>query len=285
MCGADKDLSATMFGFVSRFATTMTYGLSSMVVAALIGLLIILQVRTEAAVLSVVGVLPIGFAVAAGIVASINPCGFFMLPGYVAYQLGTREVGYGELSPLDRVLRAMVVGAMVTLGFVLVFATVGVGVAAGGVFFGRFFPFLGLAVGVLMIGFGAYLLITRRYVGVLRASRVQVTPRRNAGNAFVFGVGYAIGSFSCSLPVFLVVVGSSLGTESFLASFSQFVGFAAGMGCVVIAVTIGAAIVRDAVWRFLRGAVPYVQQTSSLFLVGVGGYLVYYWVFFAGLNL
>lgn len=274
-----------MLGFISRYGSSMTYGLSAMVVAVLIGLLIILQVRTEAAISSVVATLPIGFAVAAGIVASINPCGFFMLPGYVAYQLGAQEAGYGELSTLGRGLRALVVGAMATLGFVFVFAIVGVIVAAGGIFLGRIFPFLGLVVGVLMIAFGAYFLTTRRYVGVLAASRIQVTPRRNAGNAFVFGVGYAIGSFSCSLPVFLVVVGSALGTESFIASVRQFVGFALGMGCVVIAVTIGAAIVRDAVWRCLRSAVPYVQQTSSLFLVGVGGYLIYYWVFFAGLNI
>ena len=57
------------------------------------------------------------------------------------------------------------------------------------------------------------------------------------------------------------------------------------MGVVVIAVTIGAAIFRDAVARFLRGALPHVHRASSLFLVGAGGYLIYYWVFFAGLNL
>ena len=274
-----------MRGFIARLGVSMTYGVSAVLVAVLISLLIILQVRTEAALSGVVATLPIGFAVAAGIVASINPCGFFMLPGYVAYQLGVQEAGYGKLSAVQRGMRALVVGLMATLGFVFVFAIVGVIVSAGGAFLSRVFPFLGLVIGVLMIGLGAYFLTTRRYVGVLAASRIQVTPRRNAGNAFVFGVGYAIGSFSCSLPIFLVVVGSALGTESFIGSVRQFVGFALGLGCVVIAVTSGAAIIRDAVWRFLRGAVPYVQQTSSLFLVGVGGYLIYYWVIFAGLNI
>ena len=265
--------------------TVLSYGLPALLVALLIGALISIQANAEAAVSDFAAALPIGFAAAAGVVASVNPCGFFMLPGYVAYQLGTQEVGYDRLSASRRIGRALAVGLMATLGFVLIFAAVGAIIAAGGNFLGRVFPFLGLAVGVLMVTFGAYLLITHRYVGVLAASRIQVTPRRSLGNAFVFGLGYAVGSLSCTLPIFLVVVGGALGAAGFLASFSQFLAFALGMGVVVIAVTIGAAIFRDAVSRFLRGALPHVHRASSLFLVGAGGYLIYYWVFFAGLNL
>ena len=265
--------------------TALGYGVPGLLVAVLIGALISVQANAEAAVSDFAGALPIGFAAAAGVVASVNPCGFFMLPGYVAYQLGTQEAGYDQLSVSRRVARALGVGLMATLGFVLIFAAVGAVIAAGGTFLSRVFPFLGLSVGVLMVVFGAYLLITHRYIGVLAASRIQVTPRRNLGNAFVFGLGYAVGSLSCTLPIFLVVVGGALGAAGFLASFSQFLAFALGMGVVVIAVTIGAAIFRDAVARFLRNALPHVHRASSLFLVGAGGYLIYYWVFFAGLNL
>ncbi|MCY3895991.1 MAG: cytochrome c biogenesis protein CcdA [Chloroflexi bacterium] len=265
--------------------TALGYGVPGLLVAVLIGALISVQANAEAAVSDFAGALPIGFAAAAGVVASVNPCGFFMLPGYVAYQLGTQEAGYDQLSASRRVARALAVGLMATLGFVLIFAAVGAVIAAGGTFLSRVFPFLGLSVGVLMVIFGAYLLITHRYIGVLAASRIQVTPQRNLGNAFVFGLGYAVGSLSCTLPIFLVVVGGALGAAGFLASFSQFLAFALGMGVVVIAVTIGAAIFRDAVARFLRNALPHVHRASSLFLVGAGGYLIYYWMFFAGLNL
>ncbi len=269
----------------SRSTLALAYGLPAALVTALMVVLILVQANAEAAVSDVAGALPIGFAAAAGVVASVNPCGFFILPSYVAFQLGTEEAGYDQVSPLGRVGRALAVGLMATLGFVLIFAAAGAVIAAGGTFLGRVFPFLGLAVGVLMVGFGGYLLVTHRYVGVLAASRVQVTPRRNLGNAFVFGIGYAIGSLSCTLPIFLVVVGSALGASGFLASFSQFVAFALGMGVVVIAITIGAALFRDAVAAFLRTMLPHVHRASSLFLIGAGGYLIYYWVFFAGLNL
>ncbi len=270
---------------VSRSAVILTYGLPLGLVAVMFAVLIPVQANAEAAVADVAGALPIGFAVAAGVVASVNPCGFFMLPSYVAFQLGTEEAGYDQQAAVSRVMRALLVGLTATLGFVMIFAAVGAIIAAGGSFLGRVFPFLGLGIGVLMVGFGAYLLVTHRYFGILSASRVQVTPRRNLGNAFVFGLGYAIGSLSCTLPIFLVVVGGALATQGFFESLGQFVAYALGMGFVVIAVTIGAALFRDAVSRWLRSALPHVHRASSFFMLGAGAYLIYYWVFFAGLNL
>ena len=270
---------------VSRSAVILTYGLPLGLVAVMFVVLIPVQANAEAAVADVAGALPIGFAVAAGVVAGVNPCGFFMLPSYVAFQLGTEEAGYDQRAAVSRVMRALLVGLTATLGFVMIFAAVGAIIAAGGSFLGRVFPFLGLGIGVLMVGFGAYLLVTHRYFGILSASRVQVTPRRNLGNAFVFGLGYAIGSLSCTLPIFLVVVGGALATQGFFESLGQFVAYALGMGFVVIAVTIGAALFRDAVSRWLRSALPHVHRASSFFMLGAGAYLIYYWVFFAGLNL
>ena len=202
----------------------------------MIALLIPIQANTEAAVSDVANALPIGFAVAAGVVASVNPCGFFMLPSYIAFQLGTEEEGFETRHPLIRVGRALLVGGMATLGFVLIFAAVGAIVAAGGNFLGRVFPFLGLALGVLMVGFGIYLLASC-HIGSWASWPPPGfrSPRAAActGNAFVFGLGYAVGSLSCTLPIFLVVIGGSLATEGFFASFGQFVAYALGMGVVV----------------------------------------------------
>ena len=55
-----------------------------------------LRDSVEAAVASLAGWLPVGWAFAAGMVASVNPCGFLMLPTYISYHLGTQEEGYYE---------------------------------------------------------------------------------------------------------------------------------------------------------------------------------------------
>ena len=81
-----------------------------------------------------------------------------------------------------------------------------------------------------------------------------------------------------------MVVGGSLANQGLLAALGQFIGYALGMGTVLIAVTVGAALFRETVSRLLRRVVPPVHRVSALFLMGVGAYLIYYWVFQASLS-
>ncbi|MBI2165115.1 MAG: cytochrome c biogenesis protein CcdA, partial [Chloroflexi bacterium] len=144
-------------------------------------------------------------------------------------------------------------------------------------------PYAGVAIGVFLASLGLWLLVTHRSLGIAVAGRVMVTPGRNLRNVLLFGIGYAVCSLSCTLPIFLVVVGSALASRGFLSSFTQFIGYSLGMGTILIAVTMGAALFRGAVARWLRVALPYVHRVSALFLLGAGAYLIYYWVFYAGL--
>ena len=66
-----------------------------------------------------------------------------------------------------------------------------------------------------------------------------------------------------------------------MTSMMQFLAYGLGMGTVLTAVTVGAALFRGAVARWLRGAMPYVHRVSVLFLIGAGAYLLYYWVIYA----
>lgn len=237
----------------------------------------------EAAVANVASWLPVGYAFAAGMVASVNPCGFLMLPTYISYHLGTQDDGYYDQPAPKRALRALALGAVATAGFLVILALVGAIIAAGGQWLIRVFPFAGLAIGGAMALLGICLLVTRRSFGIMAASRVAVSPQRNLRNVFLFGIAYATGSLSCTLPIFLVVVGSSLASQGPVSSFVQFIGYGLGMGTILIAVTIGAAVFQGTVSRWLRKAMPYAHRMSALFLAGAGVYLVYYWLFIAGL--
>jgi cytochrome c biogenesis protein CcdA len=233
----------------------------------------------EAAVANIAGWLPVGYAFAAGIVASVNPCGFLMLPTYISYHLGTQEEGYYQQPVVQRATKALALGLVATAGFLAILLVVGSIISAGGQWMVRVFPYAGLAIGVGMAVLGVWLLATRRALGIMAASRVAVSPQRNLGNVFLFGVAYAIGSLSCTLPIFLVVVGSSLASQSLLSSVAQFAGYGLGMGAVLIAVTIGAALFQGVVSSWLRSLMPHVHRMSALFLTGAGIYLVYYWLF------
>jgi cytochrome c biogenesis protein CcdA len=267
----------------SRWPVIASFAIPVLIVGGLLFLMISLRDGVEAAVASVAAWLPVGYAFAAGMVASVNPCGFLMLPTYISYHLGTREDGYCDQPVLRRSVNALALGAVATAGFLAILALVGIIIAAGGQWLIRVFPFAGVAIGGAMALLGLYLLLSRKDLGILAASRVTVSPQRNLRNVFLFGIAYAIGSLSCTLPIFLVVVGSSLASEGLANSFAQFIGYGLGMGTILIAVTFGAALFQGTVSKWLRKVMPYVHRMSALFLAGAGAYLVYYWLFIAGL--
>jgi cytochrome c biogenesis protein CcdA len=253
----------------------------AVLVAALLLLIVGLRGGLEEAVSNLASVLPVGYAFAAGMVASVNPCGALMLPSYIFFQLGVDEEA--EVSTVERVLKALRLAIATAAGFAVVFGLVGAVVSVGGRWLTGFFPYAGLIIGLAMVGLGIWLLVSHRSLGILAASRVSVAPERSLSNMFLFGIAYAISSLSCTLPIFLVVVGSALTAGGWMTSLAQFIGYALGMSFVMAAVSVGTSLFRQAVERWLRRLMPHVHRVSALFLIGAGLYLIYYWVFEVGL--
>lgn len=218
----------------------------------------------------------VAFAFVAGTVASANPCGFAMLPAFfLAYTAS------GEASRTDarrRLAQALVAGGTMTLAFALVFGVVGAGLAAGISVLMQAMPWATIAVGVASAAIGIALL-AGRHVSI----RLPDPLARQAGGyraPFLFGVGYAVASLSCTLPVFLSVVGASLGGAAALARSTMFVAYAVGMGTVLTSIAIAAALARGGIHRALRKFLPYASRVSGLFLMAAGLYLIYYWTFY-----
>ncbi|MCJ7736310.1 MAG: hypothetical protein MUQ10_03215 [Anaerolineae bacterium] len=80
------------------------------------------------------------------------------------------------------------------------------------------------------------------------------------------------------------LAGSALAGGSASASIGQFLGYALGMSSVILAVTVGTALFRRGISRWLDRLTPYVHEFSALFLIGEGGYLVFYWIYIAGIG-
>lgn len=259
-----------------RLTLPVSLIVSAVLVLGLLLLLISARARLEQAMSNLASLLPVGYAFASGMVATVNPCGALMLPSYIFFQLGASDED--PSSSVERAFKALRISIATTAGFAVIFGAVGVLVSAGGRWLTDFFPYAGLLIGAAMVGLGIWLLASHRSLGILAASRVSVTPERTLGNMFLFGIAYGISSLSCTLPIFLVVVGTALGSGSLVVSLAQFMGYALGMGTVLAAITIGTALFREAMERWLRRLMPYVHSVSALFLIGAGIYLIYYWL-------
>lgn len=230
--------------------------------------------------------LPVSYAFGAGMVSTVNPCGFALLPAYLSLYLGAREEDFAQRSAFDRAAKALDIGAMVTLGFILLFGGVGLIIAVGGQFLVRVFPWLGLLTGVVMAILGVLLLGGKHlYSGLLAHLAAHIeTPRRGGLRAYlVFGIAYGMASLCCTLPVFLVVVGSSIAVQGVIAGLFQFISYALGMGVVLIIFTLGMALFKRATVGSFRALVPYVERVSAGLMLLMGLYLVYYWLTKGGL--
>jgi cytochrome c biogenesis protein CcdA len=156
-------------------------------------------------------VLPVGVAFAAGMVAAVNPCGFAMLPAYLSLYLGAGEEGFGRRSPVVRLLRALLVGLTVSSGFVLLFGAAGILISAGATLLVDVMPALGIVIGGLLVLSGLWMLAARTpHAGVFGRLAGQLGDPGTVGvpGFFMFGLAYEAASLSCTLPVFLAVVGS-----------------------------------------------------------------------------
>jgi len=219
--------------------------------------------------------LPLGYAFSAGVVAGVNPCGFLMLPSYIAFYLGMGEAS-GPPS-LRTVLRGVMLGLGMTGGFIAVFSGLGLALSLGGWGLVRAFPPAGLGVGAFLLLLGLWLLSGKGSLGLLAAGRVTVKFRRDLPGAFIFGIAYGTVSLSCTLPIFIAVIGGALAARGLLPAFLQFISYSLGMGFLAAAVITGALFFKGAVETYLSSLRPYLHSISALFLIGVGIYLIYYW--------
>ncbi len=145
---------------------------------------------------------------------------------------------------------------------------------------------MALAIGGLLVLFRIAMLLGRHIttsLAVRLAGRLGNPGKVSVWGFFIFGVAYATASLSCTLPVFLIVVGGSLAANGFSAAALQFGSYALGMGLVILFLTLSIAVFKEAIVGQLRTVLPYVERGSALLMIGAGIYIVYYWLIKGGL--
>ena len=243
------------------------------------------------------------FALASGMASAVNPCGFAMLPAYLGMYLGDQSPaasssvalnpeGFAPRPSLRSSVahfgRALLIGASVSAGFVLLFGVVGGLIGVGASFIGGLLPWVGLAIGIGLIVAGAWLVgggNLYQYTGFAAraADRIGGVNRVSVRGYFMFGLSYGAASLGCTLPIFLAVVGISVAGKSIPSVVGNFFLFALGMGIVILALTLGIAFFKGTMVGLVRKALPFVQPFGSWLMVLAGAYLVFYWLTVGGL--
>jgi cytochrome c biogenesis protein CcdA len=211
-----------------------------------------------------------------GIFAAFNPCGFAMLPAYLSYFLGIESKEHDKRR-LTTVVRGLVVGLVMTMGFIAVFGTFGILFATvinqGDVL--DYVPYVIVAIGVLMIPLGVSMLLGRELN--LRLPKMNKgTGSRNLGSVFMFGVSYAVVSLSCTVGIFILNISNSFTTDGIGRGIGNFLAYGIGMGMVITFLTMSLALAKSNVATNMRRVLPFISPVSGAMLVIAGIYLIDY---------
>lgn len=217
----------------------------------------------------------LALAFGAGMVATVNPCGFAMLPAYLSYFMGIQDEGHNRAAALRA---ALLVGSIVSLGFLVVFGIAGVIInGASRTLAADWIPWLALAVGIGLVILGiAMLRGFELKVGLPQRGRASSV--RTYRNIFGFGVSYAVASLSCTLPVFLTLIATQFTTRSFAEGILIFAVYSVGMASVLLAVTVVIALGKHTIVNRLRGAGAHINRISGALLVAAGLWISWFWI-------
>jgi cytochrome c-type biogenesis protein len=91
-----------------------------------------------------------------------------------------------------------------------------------------------------------------------------------------YGVAFAIASLSCAIGPFLTVAGVALSSGDLRLGLAAFTAYAVGMGLVVAALAVAAALASTAVAAGIRRILPHLGLISGVLLVVTGAYVGYY---------
>lgn len=217
-------------------------------------------------------------AFAAGMLAPVNPCGFALLPAWITHTLA--DAGSDDASPLPlRLAHALRAGLALTIGFAGTLAAAGLLVSAGARALITAAPWLGLAIGIVLLLLGALMLTGRALRLRLPAAAARPGPNRTSGVArlVLFGVGYAAASLSCTFGVLLAVIAQAQATASYTGLLAVFAAYAAGSAAILLLVAIGTAATGVALVRRVAALARHGNQITAVVLVLTGAYLAWYW--------
>jgi cytochrome c-type biogenesis protein len=217
---------------------------------------------------------PLALALVAGGLVTLNPCAFPLLPAFLSFYVGADERDLPRAP--DRIAQGLLVGLLISAGFLTVFAVVGLPIVYGATLVADALPPAGIVIGVGLLALGVRALAGGR-VGLPVSTPVLPSEDHRWRTMLVFGAGYGVASVGCTLPLFLTLLAAATGAGGAEGVVLVFLAYAAGMTVVLVALAVGAALLHEGLARSLRRLLPWMHQIAGALLALSGSYLTYYW--------
>lgn len=214
-----------------------------------------------------------------GMLSFFSPCSFPLLPGYISYYLSRKggeptNKNHSTELPIKQMKEGITLGSFSTFGFLTVFLISGMIVSISGSIINRYFPYVSVFVGGVLILLGIFMFLEFQ-LSIDLPFQVKYPLDRSYVNFYIFGVGYSLTSLACLFPVFMMIVFSAIATGEFFHGLLLFTVYGIGMGSMMISISVSAALSREFILQYYRSFMPYVKKVSGGVLIVAGSFLIY----------
>ena len=218
-------------------------------------------------------------AFSAGLISFLNPCGFALLPVYITYYF--KNEGLEKAGIFRRIFAGLLFGLMVSLGFAAAFSLIGIIVTYIGRGILKYVGWFDLSIGILLIVIGFIYLFNLNLKINLRiftnfGEKLKSNKLKNKyASFFLYGMGFAIASLGCALPIFLLVVTAASKAGDILNGLAIFLIYAAGMSFFMIMFSLAVALSKTTMEKLLKRWMPYIYKLGAIIVILAGAYLIY----------
>ena len=218
-------------------------------------------------------------AFSAGLVSFVNPCGFALLPVYITYYF--KNEGLEKSNLIMKIFFGFILGIIVSLGFAFTFSIIGALVSYIGKGLLKYVGWFDLIIGIILIAIGfIYLFNLNSIMNLSKLTNIGENLKSNKINNkyasfFFYGIGFAIASLGCTLPIFLLVVTAAIQSNGILNGIVTFLIYAAGMSIFMLLFSITIAVFKTFMEKSLKRATAYIYKLGSIIVIISGLYLIY----------
>jgi cytochrome c-type biogenesis protein len=225
-------------------------------------------------------------AFAAGVASFFSPCSFPMLPGYVGYYLGM-ENEEEKKTKKELVRKAIPMGIAAAVGVLFVYLFIGFLIMLIGAPILPFIPFFAPIVAIMVIILGIFMLTNMQYYFITNKinsiatsviSKIKIGNKnigdkineKEVGGVFAYGMGYGLAAAGCTLPVFLIIIATSISTGGFFSGMLMFFVYGLGAAIFMVAVTLLVASSKDSIVNKMKMSTHKIKVISGVFMVVAG---------------
>lgn len=212
------------------------------------------------------------FSFLQGVVAFFAPCAVALLPGYIISFIG-REAS-GNPSRDEKLYRGLKLALLSILGILVIYSIAGVLIVVASQLLKAYMKWITIGMGSLIIILGILLILGKSIAFSVDIN--QRSDRSEIGEAFFFGVAYAIGALGCLFPLFLVVATQALSAPTIWLGGSYILAYFVGISLMMITAILLSSFARDFFMKYLRKLLPHMERITGSLLVLAGIYVIYY---------